>query len=648
MHGLNRSRIGILSLTLCAYFTCAYVVEGTAADAPLSERVQAAKGTFTPITSAMLTQARGQLTLALGRLDKYLVKGGANGVAWKKYLLWDELAKQLKQPDTETDEQILHRVLHRYRLFHPGLEMPVFTDVAKALDIYISDSIAAKDGDAKVHFDTEVDHLASVLVEAEKNAAQGLSPAAAARMGEALGWLHDHRQLIALATAVRQQWSQPNMRLHLSKELISAGIARPLDETAPVRDVILGTQISGTGRTIGKLAIELIPNDKEAMLEAVLSGTNNAKTVGRNGPAIVWTQGQINLVGRKRLTIDPGGIKSTPAVASVQARTQVTGIGSTRRGIIDRIIRRVVCRKLPQQKGTSEQIAAQHARDLIAARLEREAGPMLSTANQQFAEKFRFPLLRRNEFPRLFQFSTTKEEMRLVILDDDESHLAATSAPPEILGKPDVSARFHESFVNNISYSMLAGETFDQDDIKELTVELLGQVPEQLQDEEGRDPWSITFDSDDPVTVRIVDDTVTVTVRGARYTSGTNVYDGMNVTVRYKFEKDAAGVVTARRQGELEIVPPGFVPGGGQRLSLRQVVLTDLLRRRFGKMFRETIISDGLELSGNWKKLGKLPLTQLTTARGWMALAWDIPSKTSSVAGKTDLPKGSVVRLEQK
>src|SRR5262249_41127316 len=149
-------------------------------------------------------------------------------------------------------------------------------------------------------------------------------------------------------------------------------------------------------------------------------------------------------------------------------------------------------------------------------------------------------------------FSTTKDELKLVILDDDHSHLAATSAPPEIEGDPALSVRFHESFVNNVAYSLMAGETFDQEDIKILAVELLGSLPPQMQDTEGKEPFSITFDSVEPVTLRVSDNAVAITVRGASYTSGTKVYDAMNVTARYKIEKDDKGVVTARRQGDLE------------------------------------------------------------------------------------------------
>jgi hypothetical protein len=631
---------------ICCLCACAYGVTAMAADVPLSQQIAAAKPAFTPISPAMVQQAREPLVQAIGRLDKYLLTGGANGLAWKKYLLWDELAAQL-QPDSVPDEQVLYKVLRQYRLFYPGLELPVFVDVAKALDAYIPVTVAAKNADAKTQFDTHIDRLSSTLGSAEKESTQGLSPEAAAHVGAALGWLHDHRQASDLVAAVRQRWSQPNLHFQASKAFVDAGIARPLNEVAPVSDVILGTNITGTGHTVGKLGVELIPNDRQAVLETVLVGTNHSKTVGRNGPAIVWSQGQTELLARKPIIIDSTGIRTQTAVATAQTHSQIVGVGSTKRGLVDRIVRRAACKKIPQQKGQSEQIASQHAVQRLVHRLETESAPLLAKANADFSDKLRLPLVRRNEFPRLVRFSTTKDALTLFVLDDDLSHLAATSAPPDMTGQPDLSVRFHESFVNNLTYSLLAGETFDQDDIELLTVELLGKLPEQMQGSDGKDPWSITFDSDEPVTLRILEDVVTVTIRGASYTSGSKVYDAMNVTARYKIVKGDFGIVTATRQGDLEILPPGFVPGSGQRLALRQVVLTDLLRRRFGKIFEETIVADGLELPGNWQKLGKLPLTQLTTARGWMALGWEIPAQPGKVAGKTELPGGSVVRLEQ-
>ena len=63
-----------------------------------------------------------------------------------------------------------------------------------------------------------------------------------------------------------------------------------MDEVTPVKDVILGTNISGTGRTVGKVDLQLVPTDDKAILDTVLSGKVHSRTVGHNGPATIHSQ----------------------------------------------------------------------------------------------------------------------------------------------------------------------------------------------------------------------------------------------------------------------------------------------------------------------------------------------------------------------
>ena len=94
----------------------------------------------------------------------------------------------------------------------------------------------------------------------------------------------------------------------------------------------------------------------------------------------------------------------------------------------------------------------------------------------------------------------------------------------------------------------------------------------------------------------------------------------MNVTADYKAEISGNGSRLVR-QGDLQIVPPSFVPGKS-RLSSQQITLRTLLEQRFGKLFEPEIKSDGLELPGQWAKAGRLDLKHLKSSGGWMAMAW--------------------------
>ena len=193
--------------------------------------------------------------------------------------------------------------------------------------------------------------------------------------------------------------------------------------------------------------------------------------------------------------------------------------------------------------------------------------------------------------------------------------------------------RFHESLPNNFAQGMLAGQTLDRTQFEQLSLKYLGRIPTELEDEEPKGPWSITFAAQAPVTVRIGQDSAAITIRGRQFASDVRRFDEpMNITARYRLSREA-GAIKAVREGELEIFPPGFAPNAGRPLPVRLIGFRNLLKHRFERIFRPEIVSEGLILPGHWRRLGKLELTDLQTDRGWMLLGWRPQSDKSRLAG---------------
>jgi hypothetical protein len=109
----------------------------------------------------------------------------------------------------------------------------------------------------------------------------------------------------------------------------------------------------------------------------------------------------------------------------------------------------------------------------------------------------------------------------------------------------------------------------------------------------------------------------------------------MNITVVYRIEREG-NLVKLVRQGDLEILPPGFDPAQ-DTLSAQQTALRGIISRRLGEVFEAEIVAQGLEHPGQWAKLGKLPAAVMTTASGWLTAAWDLPSedRVASLAGES-------------
>ena len=134
-----------------------------AADAvgDLPNQTRAAGGAFAPHTEDDLAAARRSLSSAISQLDRYLNTGGANGRNWKRYLLWDEMQRQLSSPMPDSTE--LERVYRRYVADHAGLEQPVWRHVAEALRAYLDLAAELADLKAKAAYEAQLTELADCL-----------------------------------------------------------------------------------------------------------------------------------------------------------------------------------------------------------------------------------------------------------------------------------------------------------------------------------------------------------------------------------------------------------------------------------------------------------------------------------------------------
>ena len=110
-------------------------------------------------------------------------------------------------------------------------------------------------------------------------------------------------------------------------------------------------------------------------------------------------------------------------------------------------------------------------------------------------------------------------------------------------------------------------------------------------DEDGK-PWAITFAPRQPISVSFADDGFKITIRGVKYYKGNDAYPAMNVSAVYKIEKSPKGF-KAVRQGEIEVIPPGFVPGSGQQIDAQRTIIRKLLKQRFAKVFEPEFLGEG-------------------------------------------------------
>jgi hypothetical protein len=613
-----RSRIATVGALVLNGFLLACVTTAGLAAAPsvdLSaaiDKAKAAKSTFTPITDDEFAAARKELDSATRDLSGWLSRNRQKAQGWKTYLKWEVMEEQLAAGEGGIQKE-LETVLAQYSKAEAiGLSMPRFIAVRQALRKYIDAFYVKTNPGVEKHFAVQLDTLAAAL-QAYTNQP---STDVAAAIGARLDYLDRTGQAPELVEEIRGTFSEPNLKVVASRDFLMERLERDVEETAPIYDVIMGTSIRGTGHTSGRVAGRLIQQDDAAVLELELTGINRSRNVGRNGPVTIHSRGVTNVYASKQVHIDADGLHAQPACASCNTNSTITSICAR-----CRMIEKAAWRRAGKQKGQVERVAARHAANKVASRFNSEVREALAEVEEKYQEQFRKPLLRKGEFPQVFDLSSTEEAILVTAMQANGAQLGSPTPAPDAAADVDVSVRVHESLAGNASEAVIGGITLTDERLAEILEERTGEVPEELQIKEDKDPWSITFARRQPVVVKIGDNSLRIAVRGSKFTRGdTEMLEALEISASYSLERTPTGSKLTR-QGDVEVE---FLRSQGKQLGIRQITFKTFMQKKFAAMFKEEFVGKGLELPGQDGDDIKLNLAQMDSGSGWIALGWNV------------------------
>jgi hypothetical protein len=409
-----------------------------------------AKEQYKPVAKADVLAKQVTLEAAVRRLDKYLKNSGANGDNWSKYLGLPALQAELKN-GLNASATTLKELSKKYVDGSPGLELGPFAGVAKTLRPYAEVLAAYQNADAQAEFNRNLDALAAGLEAAVKEPAT----ADRAKLGELYHQIAVTGQAPALAQQLRSQLLQPNLQVRVASPIVCGGMNDEVYEKTPVDDCILGTNIVGSGNTLGEIRSSLIPSTDRAKVEVKMTGTNTSKTVGYHGMVTVFSHSTTSLLGTKQLQFDDQAFTGLPACANCCNSSTIDCISVCAGPLISRI----ATRRVYGSHAEAEEIAGEHASARLEKRMDDRSATNLANLNRSYNEKFRTPLSRKGAYPQQLTFSTTKDWLSIVGLEAGPDELGATSSPPDQAADAQLSIRFHESLVENGGGAMMPGKT---------------------------------------------------------------------------------------------------------------------------------------------------------------------------------------------
>lgn len=597
-----------------------------AAPADLADTIREAEARFEPIGESQVAAARAELDRHLTRLGQQLSRGTAeNTDRWREYLRWTELREQVAAESP--DLSVLEEIYRKFQGSEVGMDLPRFVAARRSLRRFNNILFFARNEQYQQQFTVQLKTLADTL---EKYRADP-QPGDAAVLGGVLGWFEQGNQIGDLTQAVRAEVDHPNLYIEVSADFLARGMARPVDEVAPIHDVILGTRINGEGRTQGQIDAKVIPHPSRGVIEFGLTGHNLSHNVGQNGPLTIYSTGHTAISSGKRIEIGPEGIIGLPPWAYANTSTTFTGFGAKHN-----LVRKIGSKRAYKQKSQAEAIASQRAAARVKSRLDEEVSVQLVEANKRFNQQLLLPLKGRDGMPDLLDFRTTPDGIDFTMLQASLTQLAAPGPPPAPAEKAGAfSVQLHQSLVSNLGELLLGGVKLTDERLVELLQEADAEVPEELRITPDKDPWSITFDYYRPVEATFNDGQIELSIRGRQFTRGdTEVNRTIRISAKYQVTRGDQGLNLAR-EGDVVV---DFVRQ--DRLGALDLTAKTFLTRKFDAVFKQEIVGEGIELEGEFAKLGKLTVSSLDISPGWFVASWsaaegtggDIVSPTPTVA----------------
>ncbi|MFV1968978.1 MAG: hypothetical protein ACC628_26460, partial [Pirellulaceae bacterium] len=564
-------------------------------DQQLPALAEAAKDRFRPITADDLAQFKSAVLDGTRDLDRFLKTGAARKrTGWRNYLKWDAMHEELAKDSP--DLRALQGFRSLYFAMHDGLELAEFRNVRDSLTLYMNGLLVSSRPNLEEMYKARLDDLAKRL----RGFPDNPSSDEATAIGRTLGWLEQAGQAEAVVQAVRQRYWRPNLMAQLSGRVMTAGFSEEVDEVERVRDNIMGTSIHGTAHMNGEISTRLVPDSERAAFDILLTGRARSNTVGYNGPVTVRSTGNTSITASKHVHVDADGFHTLGAVAHCSTNSNISSIAAK-----CGLVRRIAWKKVRKSKNQAERIASSHAARRIERRFDGRAAEMLDEANGSFSDKFQGPLLRRDSFPNALRFGTSDSHLFLELMRAGPFQLAATGEPPELSEDHDVAIRLHESVVSNFSETLFGGETLTDEKLIELLEQAEVEVPVELQIGPEKDPWSITFSRDKPMSASFSSDGVTVAIQGRQFTRGDQVIRAaIRISATYQLERTEKGA-RITRQGDVVVE---YV--NRKSLSVPQIAMKTFLRRKFDSLFEAEISGEGLQLPGRWERAGKLLVRQ--------------------------------------
>ncbi len=479
---------------------------------------------------------------------------------------------------------------------------------------------------------SNVDRLANVL----PKVGDPLDRESQAELGKVLGNLEHAGQSPHVLAALRQRYSLPNLAVHVNRSFVNRLAVRPVSDTEPVREIILGRLIKGTAWVNGAVDIDFVEDPNQAHLSLHLNGHVNSSTYTREGPITAYAGGNALIEARRSIYISPSMIYLNRPYGAANLQSQFHGTNCRLR-----IVNRIAEKQYQKDKRLSEGISAGRLERRTITRFEEQTETAFRGGGEGLGEIRDARKENLGVLPAMV-LSTSRNSLDVVghmATPNDIGALTAPSQFPEM--NLDVAMRLHESLASNYFTPLLSGKAMTNDEIADRLESALQVDMQDLRESENGD-WTILFSDKRPVQFEFDGNRVAVVVTGLRFRQDRNTINtGLKIRLRFRIvERNDELYLTRDGKAEIEYMD---APDG------KTVAFKSALERQLNKGVEDGTAAD-IGLPRNFIPLDQEPfadsdiayqmrLVQLRFEQGWAYVGWrQAPDEFSPAPGPIDTP----------
>lgn len=578
----------------------------------LQEIVLRARESLDPNDLPDIEEAKQELYQAIARVQSYVGIETRRGQQWSDFLKLDEIIEEVEKKTPDFRRFIYFEMNMRQN--YPGLENGPMLELRRALDKARRALTYGRSPETTIEvLERRIDQFVSTLNE---GAETDLPPARAEfetvyQLGRIANYFHEMEQTPWALTELRSQFGVPNVQVYAKESILNRFLSRPVAQPSPVDECILGTRILGRAFLSGNVSADILPMHNGVAMKLNMSANMTSTNRGYNRGVVLRTTGSSPVFATKTVYASLDGISSSPTEVATNLMTSVNGIEHRLR-----IVRRIARKQAAKQKPQADAISEGRLQTRLRQEYDQQVEEQLMQARGQLAS-VRQKSQTRPEFQRLdvprpsLAVYSTSNTVNANVMQAATFQLAASE--PCKIKRPRTSQvvlELHESALNNLLHSVLAGRTIRHHDLDDLAMQILGRVPEELAEMENQEQFEVEFPTYNPISVELANNQVRLTLRFAQVTGADRTLRGATVSVTYS-PSYRRGVFTLRRDGDLEIDVTSA------RSNIARTSLNSALRAKMEPLFKETIVTEKLDLSTMFPNARNLVLNWIKIDSGW-------------------------------